>query len=276
MLTQKNNANGHFKTSTILDRLRKICYNYFKAGEDMMIRIAIVDDEPDAARYVAKKMIERAKVLGISISTKLFYSGKELLDEYTPKLFDVVFLDIQMPEMNGDELSAKLIKIDPMLLLVYVTNLCNGEVYTMLKYMPIGFLRKPLFEDEIDSMLIVLKDKIASSQKIYTIKNGKKILQISLRDVIYVESELNYVFFHMNDSSKDEQIIKIRQKLDEVENDIEQYGFIRSHSSYLVNYNYIFSINLNNIRLSNNEILPISKSYKAHVTQKFLYFSREM
>lgn len=116
-----------------------------------MIRIAIVDDELPIAKSVARITLTHAEKLNIPINLTIYQSSKKFLDEYSSGKFDVAFLDIEMPEMSGDSLSAELIKIDSSLLFVYVTNCCNDEVYTMLKYMPIGFLRKPLFEKEIDN-----------------------------------------------------------------------------------------------------------------------------
>jgi len=237
-----------------------------------MIRIAVVDDELPIAKSVARILHRHADNLNIPISMTIYQSSKKFLSEYYAGKFDVAFLDIEMPELNGDALSAELMKTDSSLLLVYVTNYCNDEVYTMLKYMPIGFLRKPLFEKEIDNMLNILQSKIQAMKKIYTVQNGKQITQLPLKDVMYIESIKNYIYFHLNDSKSKE--IKIRKKLDEIEEDIKDYGFIRIHSSILVNYHFVFSIKKDSIILDNDEELFISRSYKANVTQQFLYFSR--
>lgn len=237
-----------------------------------MIRIAIVDDELPIAKSVARITLTHAEKLNIPINLTIYQSSKKFLDEYSSGKFDVAFLDIEMPEMSGDSLSAELIKIDSSLLFVYVTNCCNDEVYTMLKYMPIGFLRKPLFEKEIDNMLNILQSKIQTTQRIYTVQNGKQVTQIPLKDVIYIDSIKNYVYFHLKD--KEDIEIKIRKKLDEVEEDIKDYGFIRIHSSILVNYRFIFSIKKGAVILDEGGELLISRSHEANVTQKFLYFSR--
>lgn len=248
-----------------------------------MIRIAIVDDESNIAKSIAKKTKNHADNLGVSISLNVYYSGREFLNQYHAGDYDVIFLDIDMPELSGDALSAELAKIDPSLLLVYVTNYCNDEVYTMLKYMPIGFLRKPFFEDEIDAMLGVLKEKMVSVRKTYSIQSGRKVQQIALKDVLYIESDRNYAYFHMastphveksNSQNKKQEPIKVRKKLDLIEVEIEHYGFIRIHASILVNYRWIYSIQKNMVKLDNGKDLPISRSRETEVEQKFMYFSR--
>lgn len=247
----------------------------------MMIRIAVVDDEPIIVKFVAEKTKAHADRLQIPISLTTYCSGREFLTAYYPGLFDAVFLDIDMPDLNGDVVSAELAKIDPSLLLVYVTSYCNDEVYTMLKYMPIGFLRKAFLEKELDDMLLVLKNKIAKAPKMYFLQSGKKKIQIPLINILYMESERNYVHFHTN--SNEEQVksrknkekpIKVRTKLDQVEEQVENYGFIRIHASFLVNYQYIYSIQRGKVKLDNGEELPISRSHEEEVNQKFLYFSR--
>ena len=242
-----------------------------------MIRIAIVDDELNIAKSVARITNDHAEQLNIPISLNAYQSSKKFLSEYQVGKFDAAFLDIEMPELNGDALSSELINIDPSLLLVYVTNYCNDEVYTMLKYMPIGFLRKPLFEKEIDNMLNILQSKIQTIKRVYTIQNGKQVTQIPLKDVIYIESIKNYVYFHLKETClfKGESI-KIRMKLDEVQKNIESFGFIRIHSSILVNYQYIFNITKGTVKLDNGEELIISRSHEQNVTQQFLYFSRSL
>ena len=247
-----------------------------------MIRIAIVDDELHIAKSVAKSTQHHAEQLGVAVNLSIFQSSRKFLEDYRAGSFDAAFLDIEMPELNGDALSAELTKIDPALLLVYVTNCCNDEVYTMLKYMPIGFLRKPLFEQEIDNMLSVLQAKITAMQKLYTVQSGKQVLQIPLKDVVYIDSEKNYVYFHMvkkpqktgTKREQPEEIIKVRKKLDEVQAEIENNGFIRIHSGILVNYRYIYAIQKNTVRLDNGLELAVSRSHEATVSQKFLYFSR--
>lgn len=240
-----------------------------------MIRIAIVDDEKQVAEYIAKTTKQHAENNSIQTDITVYDSSVNFLKEYTTDKYDVVFLDIEMPEMNGDELSAKLTEIDSTILLVYVTNLCNDEVYTMLKYMPIGFLRKPFFEKEIDEMLITLSNKITAIKKTYLVSSGKQMIHVSLKNVLYIESERNYVYFHiLNTNQNKNEIIKIRKKLDEIEKDIEKMGFIRIHSSILVNYRFIYSINKSSITLDNGIELPVSRSRELTITSKFLYFSR--
>lgn len=241
----------------------------------MMLRIAIVDDEKQVAEYIAKTTKQHAENNSIQTDITVYDSSVNFLKEYTTDKYDVVFLDIEMPEMNGDELSAKLTEIDSTILLVYVTNLCNDEVYTMLKYMPIGFLRKPFFEKEIDEMLITLSNKITAIKKTYLVSSGKQMIHVSLKNVLYIESERNYVYFHiLNTNQNKNEIIKIRKKLDEIEKDIEKMGFIRIHSSILVNYRFIYSINKSSITLDNGIELPVSRSRESTLTSKFLYFSR--
>lgn len=248
-----------------------------------MIRIAIVDDEPIIANNIAKMTKIHADKLNIAVLITTYNNSRNFLDNYHVGDYDVIFLDIDMPELSGDMLSAELIKIDPSLLLVYVTNYCNDEVYTMLKYMPIGFLRKPFFEKEIDSMLNVLKEKIVNIQKTYAIQSGRSVIHIPLKDVIYIESIKNYTYFYMSqplnhysnyDINKEQEFIKVRKKMDLIENEIEKYGFIRIHASVLVNYRWIYSIHKNTVKMDNGKILPISRSRETEVENKFMYFSR--
>lgn len=248
-----------------------------------MIRIAICDDEPNIAKSIAEKTQMHAENLDIYISLDVYYSGQDFLNQYHVGDYDVIFMDIDMPELSGDDLSAELAKKDPSLLLVYVTNYCNDEVYTMLKYMPIGFLRKLYFEDEIDAMLGVLKEKMMNIRKTYSIHSGRQVLQIVLKDVLYIESDRNYTYFHMtttshientNNRNKNQEPIKVRKKLDFIEEEIEHYGFIRIHASILVNYRWIYSIQKNMVKLDNGEELPISRSRETEVEQKFMYFQR--
>lgn len=242
-----------------------------------MIKIAIVDDEFPIAESIAKITSQHAEKLNIPVSLSIYQSSKKFLYEFHSGKYDVAFLDIEMPELNGDILSAELTKVDSSLLLVYVTNCCNDEVYTMLKYMPIGFLRKPLFKKEIDNMLNILQDKIKTIQKMYVVQNGKQVMQIPLKDIMYIDSIKNYIYFHIienKQSENKEAVIKIRKKLDIVQKDIENFGFIRIHSSILVNYRYIYNIQKNIVLLDNGEKLSVSRSHEADVIQQFLFFSR--
>jgi hypothetical protein len=111
------------------DRLNKI-----KQLRQIIIQLTETDtpvdtfDELPIAESVAKITYNHAEHLNISVTLNIYQSSKKFLNEYHPGKYDAAFLDIEMPELNGDALSAELTKTDSSLLLVYVTNYCNGEV----------------------------------------------------------------------------------------------------------------------------------------------------
>ncbi len=233
-----------------------------------MIRIAIVDDEENDLYYIEKKIEYHLYSKNVSFKYTLYTNADALLKHQETTPFDVIFLDIDMPMISGMDAAARLNQIDSKSLIVFVTNY-DELVFKAFKFKAIGFIRKKKFEEEIDEILDTILIELEKINHVIQLTEAGAIIKIDLFDIRYVKSSDHYVEFHFDGKYK-----TIRRKLDEIQEQIEDYGFIRIHSRYLVNYRYIFSIEKTTVVMSDNLQLPLSRNRIEYAKEKFQIYSR--
>ena len=228
----------------------------------MEIRIAICDDNTDydynarLERFI-EEYISKEKITGYEIV--LCTSGLELIRKYDHGLFDFIFLDIDMPGLDGFETAEHIRKIDRKVSIVFVTNMVE-QVYDSFKYGAKDYLRKPVQQEKIDELMDRLLEERDYNEKnsFYKInlKHGGSMV-LYLPDVLYFESDGQYV---RGTTVKDHYTFS--ENLNSVAAELESKGFIRIHRSRLINKKHVFQIFGNHIVLKNSEEFSVSRTYR--------------
>lgn len=160
-----------------------------------MYKIAIVEDEHESAESLMKCLDEYAAQNGVQFSVTHFKSGLDFLDEYSFD-FDVVFMDIDMPKMNGLKTAQELRKIDQSVLLVFITFLAK---YAIKGYEvdAVDYIIKPLnydaFRLKLDRVLSRCK-KYESHEIILSTSDGN--IRVKISDLDYVEVNDHQILYH--------------------------------------------------------------------------------
>ena len=236
-----------------------------------MIRIAVVDDEPKDISYISQKIKEQLDSREVECEMILYSNAEELLNDIKEKPYDIVFLDIDMPEITGMDAAEKINGISGKTLIVFVTN-HDELVYKAYRFKAIGFIRKSHLDDEISYVIDVLINELNIINCKINITNKSTVICIDLTEVLYVQSDDHYVEFHFKDKTE-----SVRKTMNEIDEMIAHQGFIRTHSRYLVNYRYIYSIKKDTVYLSYKDIhLPVSRSKLDSVKEKYQLFVRSM
>ena len=117
-----------------------------------MIRIAVVDDEKIILDSISEKVSDIFNEYKVEFEKYNFTDGKSLIKSYFQKRFDLIFLDIDMPNITGIDIAEKLRSYDDSVEIIFVTNK-EKMVYQTLKYAPFRFIRKSEFHIEIDEAI---------------------------------------------------------------------------------------------------------------------------
>ncbi len=240
-----------------------------------MIRIAICDDNNVFVNYMAqavKAEFERQNNENIELET--YISGELMFQHHLIKPFEVIFLDIDMPEPDGFQLAADISKSTDCYI-IFVTN--HPElVYDSLYFRPLNFIPKSkdsFFTKKLHRVINQLFNEMKQNTTI--ILENKEVGRVPLliKNIYYIESSKHYVIYH----SDNRQPIKIRSNISELEKNFSQYDFVRIHKSYLVNLRHIFNINKNNdeIIFKQGFRLNMSKRYKQTVDEKLTQYLRK-
>lgn len=239
-------------------------------GEIMIyLRIGICDDEELQLDTIYNIVNDNFKKLDCDFEIIKSINPKYFIETYYQENFDIVFLDIDMPEISGIDI-AKLIKLqNSNTMIIFVTSK-DDLVYESLKAQPFRFIRKSKLKEEIsEAILAAYKQFDIGSYKI-NIRIDNKDYNIDINNILYIESNRNYIII----KTINHREFKYKDSINKKEKDLDSHGFIRTHFGYLVNQKYVYCVKDFSVILKDNIKVPVSRSRKQFVQQKLLEFLR--
>ena len=232
-----------------------------------MLKIAICDDCVNEYDILLSYINEWKAKVNQQVTIDYFSSAEEFLF-YWPeeKDFEIIFLDIEMKSITGMELAKRIREIDENIIIIFVTGYQN-YVFDGYSVRALNYILKPIdtkqcFET-LDNALKEINNK--RENKYYILRNHRSSRKIKLDDIIYM-----IMFSHYIDIVTDEEVIKYKIKIGEIENELPYPSFIRCHRSYIVNLNYVESILSDKLILKDGLLIPISKKKWKDVNKAFI------
>ncbi|NLW92474.1 MAG: response regulator [Syntrophomonadaceae bacterium] len=233
-----------------------------------MINIAFCDNDQEFMLKIANytKRFLREQRINARIFT--YTDGNQLISsfrKYQPR-FDIVFLEINMPSINGKEVAKRLRALDKEFKLVFITA-CEDETLNTLQYDIKGFIPKALINDKLP---IILKRVVTAvyedNPRIQVFEvdindNRRAVIRVPINDIIYFECVCRKVYVH----TKRESFLLHGYKFSEIVNRYCSLGFVHNHRTCLVNIKYIYAINDLEILLLNETRLPLSRRKKQFI-----------
>lgn len=227
-----------------------------------MIKCAITDDEPLAREGLAGYVneVDFLKLTGVC------GNPVELMGLLDREPVDLIFLDIQMPKMNGIDF-LKIVQNPPIVVITtaYPSYALEGFQLNVLDYLlkPITFER--FFKSAgkaRDYHRLLTKPALVESEDYFFVKCGSKYEKILFDDILYIEGLQNYVTIH---SRKGKYITLLNLK--HLEQNFANRQFIRVHKSFIVSISKIEGIEGNEIFIQSHRI-PISRNYREQVIEQ--------
>jgi two-component system LytT family response regulator len=245
------------------------------------LKAIIVDDEPDCCESLSILLKRNCPEVNIAATC---YSGEKaisVINEIKPQL---VFLDIEMPNMNGFEMLEKLASID--FELIFTTSYDQYAIKA-IRFSALDYLLKPIDREELQKAVKKVVNRLQRPltqqleillQKINQPSNpiqrialptmeGLKLVPVD--SIISCASEGNYTIFLMKDKQKND----VSRPLKEVEEMLEEYSFLRVHHSHLVNMNEIDRFIKGEggyLIMSDGSSVDVSRSKKEMLLKKLL------
>ena len=230
----------------------------------MILTCAIIDDEPQAAALL-ESYVKKTPYLSLKGTYNSAIVAMRDLRE-TP--VQLLFLDIQMPELSGIEF-AKILSKDTKVIFTTAFSQYAVEGY---KVNAVDYLLKPIsYEDflkaadkALERFAITLKQHIFQRDRFMLVKSDYKLQRVCLDDVLYIEGLKDYVRFYMKDGEKVMSLMSMK-KLDEY---LPKPEFLRTHRSFIVHMTEVRLVD--RFRIAFDEIfIPISENYKEDVQTYF-------
>ena len=231
----------------------------------MILSCAIIDDEPLAANLLATYAQKTPSLHLVGTYNSAITAIRDLHEHPV----DLLFLDIQMPELSGLEFA----KVLPKETRIVFTTAFDRYAIEGYKVNALDYLMKPISYDDflaITNKAIAYfsekrKKRLIIDDEYIFVKSDYKLLQIRIRDILYVEGFKDYVKFYLvNEPTPIVSLINMK-KIDEF---LPHPQFLRIHRSYIVQMSKVKLVDRGRV-VFGNEYIPISESYKDEV-QKYI------
>ena len=238
-----------------------------------MIRIGIVDDEKQERDQLKQALARFGAENGTELNVQEFDCAAVYLAA-KDRDFDILYLDIDMPQMSGMELAEKIRETDQDVILIFCTNLqqfaLNGYSVGAL-----GFIVKPIqwysFHMYLTRALKVLQKRAGqkTAPPHIVVKDGTVTRLLDAAEIAYVEVRQHDLLYNLCGGDGKTEIIKNRGSMQEIAAQLTPYGFVRCSASYLVNLRCITAVSRMNVYIG-GAALPIGRTYKDAFTEALL------
>ncbi len=241
-----------------------------------MVKCIAIDDEPLALRQI-KSYIERTEQLELVATCRSAMEAQRVISE-SP--IDLIFVDINMPDMNGLDFVRALTSSH----YIVFTTAHSEFALEGFKLNAIDYLMKPFSYDEFmkaTQKVISLVDLVerchaaenaiaqneaeSSGNEVISVKADYKTQLVKVADIVYLESAGEYVRLHIEGSSTITTLFRLKN----MEASLPQDIFLRVHRSYIVNMKRISSYTKGRIFLDNGEYIPLGENYKERFFEVF-------
>ncbi len=244
-----------------------------------MLKAIIIDDEPDCVKLLALQLKMYCPEIQLIGGYSSSVEGLQKIKEFQP---DIVFLDIEMPIMNGFQILEELGTID--FRLIFVTAYDKFAVKAF-RYNALDYLLKPIDGKDLKVAVKKAINQKTDLQQLKSVKqhwNGGEKYQpdkialpyqngvtfTEIKNVIYCESDNNYTRFHILGG----QNYMVAKTLGDIQEVLEERNFLRVHRQYLVNLDHIKKYvrgEGNYLILSNDESIPVARNKKEKLIERF-------
>ena len=237
-----------------------------------MFKIAICDDEAAICEQLESILQRIGSEFLKDLEWDVFFSGESLYDYLKKdKYYDIIFLDIELKEMNGVEVG-HIIRDTMANETTQIVYISGNKTYAMelFKLRPLHFIIKPFDYGEIKEIIKVVLKIHQRDYRMFQYKVGPKTHSISTRDIIFFESRNRKVEVHTTEGNH-----VFYGKIKDICKELQRYKFIQIHKTYLVNYHYITKFEYDKVTLSNKVTLPISQANRKRIRRFYLELEGE-
>lgn len=234
---------------------------------DLRLKIAVCDDEEYFREHLKEMIGEYLKKNEVLFDVDVYRNGMEFCrEESNMYKYNIIFLDIDMPDKNGMETAHAIRKRNSDIDIVFITVM-HQYVFDGYKVGAVRYIMKTDMEQLLPECMDALLQKyLISGQKMkFPFVKGERT--VLLRDILYIEIQSHRLYFKMKD-----EILHMYGQIGKLERQLINYNFVRCHQSYLVNLEYIANINNYWLYLPKGTKIPVSRSKYSEVKEAYLRY----
>ncbi len=222
-----------------------------------MYTIALCDDDKSYMEMINAYILEFASLMNIGVDIYKFESGQDFLNflNKTSNNFDIIFLDIDMPFINGLDTAEHLRSFGIESILIFVTSM-EDKVFEAFGYNALRFVLKRNLKNDLQDAFTKAIDTLNQTNKIFNFKTSDGLIKLTINEILYFIFEgrkvkvvcLNKLFHVLNSVT-----------LTQIDELVRKKGFVLINRYVIVNVKYVGGINKNCLTLDNGESFDISR-----------------
>lgn len=227
-----------------------------------MIQILICDDDKHFRRSLKDIVHKTFQLRGLTYKIMEYDCGEALIADQAYLEADIIFLDIEMNELNGIETAKHIRQINPTAVIIFVTAFPDF-VFHGYEVRALNYILKPFEEKKIVSILETALEELKKAAPLYYLIEQKAgSIKLALNDTWYFTSDRRQIKAITN-----QEALIFYSKLNELERELPDF-FIRIHNRYLVNLNHLSRLE-GQTAICGLDSLPVSRKYKQQLSVAF-------
>lgn len=238
-----------------------------------VIKIAICDDE----RFYVDKLKQFIEVYSneadVELEITTYNDGRELIEDVKEDAgrYNIVFLDVEMPQISGIDTAMELRKLDSKLIIFFVTS---HEQFALSAYKvdALGYIVKPVSYTELKHQLaravvmVHFEQNYSEAESRYLeVQVAKNTRIVDVRNIQYIEKRRNQCVLHCIDSE-----ITCYESLKGIHERLDSNKFIYTHQGFIVNFDRIKEVRENCVCLGDGKEIPISRNHYKTVRERHM------
>ncbi|MGX8686563.1 MAG: LytR/AlgR family response regulator transcription factor [bacterium] len=232
-----------------------------------MFRFAIVEDDDACAEQLQKYLAQYAGENALEIRTDRFYDGLNFAEDYKAR-WDLIFMDIEMPLLDGMSAARRIREKDDSVLLIFITNMAQYAIQGY-EVRALDYILKPVnyyaFAMKLRKVIRILDQRVTKAAIVMDEEGNSR--RIALSEVRYIEVLDHQLIYHRSDDT-----FHTFGSLKKTE---QEYGkdFARCNNCYLVNLRYVDGFSGNDVIVAGSR-LPVSRARKKDFQQRVADYYR--
>lgn len=231
--------------------------------------IAICDDEKLALNVLhvaVKNLMEEENVV---CDYETFFSARDFYERTKTKTFDLIFLDVEMPQISGIKLGKVLRATHDAIKIIFVSGR-EDRVFETFEVSPFAFVRKSKLLNDLKRAIArwIKEEKTSASDNVLVLKKRNGMASFDINRIEYIESNRNYqkVF------TCDGVVTDVCHSLGELENLVNNHGFVRVQRGYLISLRFVASLSYSTVTMKNGLKISVRRGFMPQLKLEYMSF----